>query len=118
MTIIVAVYCISIGALIAAWWVNSLRLGAWNRGDRAHSELALHLTGEFGTAAMLIVAGIALLLVGPNAGVIAGAALGMLLYTAIVSPGYFLNRHETPVVAMFAGLCVATIAALVALVLS
>ncbi len=48
-------YCIIAGARMALWWANDLRLGAWNRGDRTHGELALHLAAEFLTAAALAV---------------------------------------------------------------
>jgi hypothetical protein len=37
----------------------------------------------------------------------------MLLYTTIMSPGYFLARHELPVVGMFAVLLALTIASLI-----
>ena len=40
--------------------------------------------------------------------------LGMLLYTVIQSPGYFLARHERAPVVMFAVLALLTIAAIVA----
>jgi hypothetical protein len=61
----VAWYCIVIGGVMAGWWANDLRQGAWNRGDRTHGELALHLA-EFVTAALLIAAGAAWLAVGPG----------------------------------------------------
>ena len=40
-------------------------------------------------------------------------ALGMLLYTVIQSPGYFLARHELAPVVMFAVLALLTVAAIV-----
>ena len=55
----VAWYCICVGLLLAGWWANDLRRGAWNRGDRTHGELGLHLAGEFVTAGLLIAAGVA-----------------------------------------------------------
>jgi hypothetical protein len=39
----------------------------------------------------------------------------MLLYTTVVSPGYFLTRRELPLVAVFAVLVLLTAAALAAL---
>jgi hypothetical protein len=30
--IAVAWYCIVVGVLLAVWWANDLRRGAWNRG--------------------------------------------------------------------------------------
>jgi hypothetical protein len=38
--------------------------------------------------------------------------LGMLLYTVIVSPGYFLARRELPAAAMFAVLAALAVTAL------
>ena len=71
-------------AAVAVWrWSLSVRLGAWNRGDRTHGELALHLAAEF-----------------------------VLLYTVIVSPGYFLARRDLPVVGMFGILAALTVTAL------
>jgi hypothetical protein len=43
-------YCIVVGVLLAGVWANDLRRGAWNRGDRTHGELGLHLAAEFVTA--------------------------------------------------------------------
>jgi hypothetical protein len=43
--------------LLAAWWANHLRRGAWTRGDRTHGELGLHLTAEFVTAGLLLASG-------------------------------------------------------------
>ena len=78
-----------VGVLIAAWWANGLRLGAWNRGDRTHGELGLHLTAEFVTAVLLVASGAARLAAGSAADGLVAAGLGMLLYTVINSPGYF-----------------------------
>ncbi len=108
----VAWYCIIIGVLMAAWWANDLRLGAWNRGDRTHGELGLHLTAEFVTAGLLIGSGWAWLAVGAAADAWVAVGLGMLLYTVIVSPGYFLARREFSAVGMFGVLAALTVAAL------
>jgi hypothetical protein len=62
--IAVAWYCIVIGALLAVWWANDLRQGAWNWGDRTHGELGLHLAAEFVTAGLLIASGAACLVAG------------------------------------------------------
>ena len=45
---------------------------------------------------------------GSGAKALVAAGLGMLLYTVIVSPGYFLARREFPAVGMFGVLRVAT----------
>jgi hypothetical protein len=88
----VAWYCIVVGVLLAVVWANELRWGAWNRGDRTHGEPGLHLAGEFVTAGLLIASGAAWLITGfGSANALMAAGLGMLLYTVIVSPGYY--RH-------------------------
>lgn len=110
--IAVAWYCIVVGVLLAVWWANDLRRGAWNRGDRTHGELALHLAGELVTAGLLIGSGSAWLAAGSAADAWVAAGLGMLLYTVIVSPGYFLARGELPVVGMFGVLAALTVVAL------
>ena len=105
-------YCIVVGVLLALWWANDLRRGAWNRGDRTHGELGLHLAGESVTAGLLIASGAAWLVAGSGANALMAAGLGMLLYTVIVSPGYFLARRELPAVGMFAALVALTVTAL------
>ena len=105
-------YCIIVGAGMALWRANDLRQGAWNRGDRTHGELSLHLAAEFLTAGLLAAAGTAWLAAGPGMAPLVTAGLGMLLYTTIVSAGYFLARRELPVVGMFAVLAALTATAL------
>lgn len=108
----VAFYCLAVGLLMAGWWTQDVRRGAWSRGDRTHAELALHLVAEFVTASWLVASGAALLVAGPRAAAAAGVGLGMLLYTTIVSPGYFVARRELSVTGVFAGLVVLTTIAL------
>ncbi len=112
MKIAVAWYCIVVGVLLAVWWANDLRRGAWNRGDRTHGELGLHLAAEFVTAGLLIASGAAWLVAGSGANAAVAAGLGMLLYTVIASPGYFLARRELPAVGMFGVLAALTVTAL------
>jgi hypothetical protein len=113
MRTIVAWYAIAVGLLMAGWWTVELRGGALERPDRARVELGLHLLAEFATAAALVAGG-ALLLATDAAGLTL-VGLGMLLYTVIQSPGYFLARGEREPAAMFAILIAATLSALVVL---
>ncbi|HXZ73600.1 MAG TPA: hypothetical protein VEH31_22380 [Streptosporangiaceae bacterium] len=52
------------------------------------------------------------LAVGAAANAWVAAGLGMLLYTVIVSPGYFPARRELPAVGMFGVLAALTVSAL------
>ena len=105
-----AAYCLVVGALMVAWWGISIGTGALTRPDRSRAEIGLHLTAELVTAALLIAGGVTLLAHGTV--VVAATALGMLLYTVIASPGYFLARREWAPPIMFGFLTVLTLTAL------
>jgi hypothetical protein len=113
MRTVVAWYAIAVGLLMAGWWTVDLRAGALERPDRTRAELGLHLLAEFATAAALVAGGALLLTTGTAGLTLVG--LGMLLYTVIQSPGYFLARGEREPAVLFALLVVATLAALVVL---
>lgn len=61
------------------------------------------------TAAALLLGGLWLITAGQEGLALVG--LGMLLYTVVVSPGYFMARHEVAPAAMFAVLTVMTLCA-------
>jgi hypothetical protein len=109
MRTVVGWYAIVVGLLMTGWWAIDLRAGALDRPDRTRAELRLHLVAEFLTAGLLVVGGTLLLMAGTSG--VALVALGMLLYTVIQSPGYFLARGEREPAVMFAVLVVATLAA-------
>jgi hypothetical protein len=98
---------------MGGWWALDIRSGALRRPDRQPIEIGLHLAAELVTAALLVVGGIVTLTGGRT--VVLTLALGMLLYTVIQSPGYFLARREHAPVVMFAVLGVATVAAILAI---
>ena len=112
MITVISVYCIVVGLAMAAMWATDLRRGAWSRGDRSHAELALHLGAEFITAAWLIGGAAALFTFGRRAAPVIAVGMGMMLYTVVVSPGYFIARRELPAVGMFAALTLLTAAVL------
>ena len=96
---------------MVAWWAMDIRGGALTRPDRTRIEIGLHLVAELLTAALLVVGGVIVLTGGPA--IVALIALGMLLYTVIQSPGYFVARGEAGPVAMFAVLALTTVLAMV-----
>jgi hypothetical protein len=106
-------YAVAVGLLMLGWWTVDLRQGALERPDRSRMELGLHLVAEVATALTLVVGGV-LLLIDLAAGV-ALVGLGMLLYTVIQSPGYFLARGERAPAVLFLVLAGLTLAAIVAL---
>ncbi|RJS50015.1 MAG: hypothetical protein CIT03_00760 [Methanobacterium sp.] len=77
------------------------------------AEIVLHLIAEFSTAILLTIAGISLLYKkrsGYNLNLI---GLGMLIYTLILSPGYYIQKEEWFMVSFFALLLILSIIFLV-----
>lgn len=102
MSTLIGVVGVAIGALMIGQWATALARGSVPELRTRPAEIRLHLAAEFATAAVLIAGG--LLTIG---GMSVGSplllfAMGMLAYTAVVSPGYFLDRGERGPVAMFA----------------
>ncbi|MGB7876044.1 MAG: hypothetical protein WBL25_16805 [Anaerolineales bacterium] len=57
-------------------------------------RIKFHIAAEILTAASLLVAGIGLLISMPWATSLFLVAVGMLLYTSVVSPGYFAQQGQ------------------------
>jgi hypothetical protein len=112
MRAFLVVYSLVVAVLMVGWWGLDLRNGVLRRPDRRLAEIGLHLTAEFATAALLVVGSVSLAMGGPPT--LALVALGMLLYTVVQSPGYFLARRELAPAAMFGVLLVLTLSAIVA----
>ncbi len=99
---VAAVYCFFIGVSMIGMWSVFLSTGSVPEIDVKPAEIGLHLIAEFSTAIFLIIAALGLLTKkdwGFNAYLIAS---GLLTYTLIVSPGYYVTRDEIIFVAMFA----------------
>ncbi len=95
-------YLILVGVLMLAQWGFFLAVGAVPESKTEPVALAFHLVAEFATAVGLCVSGIFLLRRKPRAKNLALFAAGMLAYTTIVSPGYFAQLKQWPLVIMFA----------------
>jgi hypothetical protein len=65
-------------------------------------RIGFHIAGEMLTALLLIAAGVGLLWGWPMAPVVYLVAIGMLIYTAVVSPGYFAQRGQWAWLGIFA----------------
>lgn len=104
----VAWYAMVVGVLMIGQWTFFLAVGQVPELQTEPWRIAFHLLGEGVTAISLIVSGVALLRRTPWAREAAFAALGMLTYTVLVSPGYFAQSGEWPLVAMFGVLLILT----------
>jgi hypothetical protein len=95
-------FSIIIGVLMFGQWGFFLAAGAVPELVTEPVRIAFHLAAEFITAVCLVVSGIALLRGKPFAKGLGLFAAGLLAYTAIVSPGYFAQQGQWPLVGMFA----------------
>ena len=104
--VFVASYAIIVGLVMIAVWAVSIGKKQVPEFTTEPIRIGFHLAAEFTTAATLLASGLALLADTQWAIEIALVAMGMLLYTAIVSPGYFGQRGQWPMVTVFASLVV------------
>ena len=106
---IVAIYSLFIGILMIVMWGMFILTGQVPEMATKPAEIMLHLVAEFTTAILLICGGIGLLKkikIGYNLNLV---ALGMLLYTLIVSPGYYLQKGDWVFVGIFTLLFIVTL---------
>ncbi len=111
-------FALVVGVLMLAQWAFFLATGSVPEVRTAPIALGFHLAAEFVTALALIAAGILLLLRKPFGRLLGLVANGMLFYTVIVSPGYFAQRGEWPLVVMFSVLLVLALVSVAQLVRS
>jgi hypothetical protein len=109
-------YGIIVGLLMLAQWGFFLATGQAPELQSAPFQIYFHLAGEFVTAIGLVVAGIGLLTRRSWAVTLYLIMAGMLLYSVIVSPGYFAQQGQWLLVGMFAILLILALASIVRLV--
>jgi len=95
-------YGIGIGLLMIAQWTFSIVSGGVPEFVTAPWAIAFHLSAEFSTALMLIVGGLATLRSTSWGRAVLLIGLGMVIYSEIVSPGYYAQSGQWLFVGMFA----------------
>ncbi len=101
-----AAFSIIVGVGMIAQWSLSYFSGQIPELETERIRILFHIAAEFVTAVALILGGIGLL-VNPAWGVpLYLVAIGMLLYTAIVSPGYFAQKGQWVWLVIFGALIV------------
>jgi hypothetical protein len=109
-------YGVVVGVLMLGQWGFFLGTGQVPELQTEPYRIAFHLAGEFLTAIMLIVSGIGLLR-GKGWGVsLFLIAAGMVIYSVIVSPGYFAQSGQWLLVGMFAVLFILAVVSVFRLV--
>ncbi|HSR29683.1 MAG TPA: hypothetical protein VLY63_03890 [Anaerolineae bacterium] len=109
-----SVFAMVVGAGMIGQWLFFLATGQVPELKTEPYRIRFHLAAEFATAIALLVGGIALLTGQTWGRWFYLLAVGMLLYTVIVSPGYFAEKGQWAFVGMFA---IVLLLALVSIVL-
>ena len=95
-------YAIGVGILMIAQWTFSIVAGGVPEFQTEPWRIGFHLAAEFSTAVMLIMGGLAVLRAASWGRHILLIGLGMVIYSEIVSPGYFAQLGQWPMLGMFA----------------
>jgi len=95
-------YGILVGILMIAQWTFSILSGGVPEFGSSPWAIAFHLAAEMSTAVILVIGGIAMLRSIAWAKPILLLSLGMLIYSEIVSPGYFAQLGQWGPVIVFA----------------
>lgn len=101
-----------VGTCIAGMWIVFFASSAVPEVRTAPIALGFHLAAEALTAFTLVTSGVGLLLGTAAARQSYRVGIGMLLYTSIVSAGYFAQRGEWAFLGMFAVIVVLALFAL------
>jgi hypothetical protein len=95
-------YGIVIGFMMIAQWMFFINSGSVPELQSEPWRIAFHLAAELTAALALIVSGFATLKSAPWGRKALLVGLGMVIYSEIVSPGYFAQLGQWSLVAMFA----------------
>jgi len=106
-------FAIVVGILMLLMWSFFLFAGMVPELDSRPAEIILHLCAEFSTALALIVAGFLAFKSSGHRKWLYPLSIGMLLYTLIVSPGYYIQSGDYLFVVMFGSLIVLSIVSLI-----
>ena len=109
-------YGVVVGLLMLGMWSFFLLTSQVPELQTEPYRISFHLAAEFTTAICLIIGGIYLIRNQPRAKPLYFIASGMVLYSLIVSPGYYAQQSQWGFVVMFIVLAALTIVSVVGLV--
>lgn len=111
-----SIFAILVGSMMIGWWLLSYVRRQIPDLETEPYAIGFHLAGEFATAITMVIAGIGLWVDQSWGNWLFLVAAGMLTYTVIVSPGYFIQRGRWPLAIMFALLLAASIISIALLI--
>ncbi|MHA2065595.1 MAG: hypothetical protein ACXABY_14565 [Candidatus Thorarchaeota archaeon] len=112
-TKIATIYSFIIGIAMIAMWTIFLLTGQVPELQTEPARIIMHLAAEFTTAFVLIIGGYGLLTNRTWGVRFHQFSLGMLMYTLIVSPGYYLQLGDIAMVGMFGTMFLLTLIVLI-----
>jgi hypothetical protein len=95
-------YGIVVGVLMIVQWLFSIVTGGVPEFQTEPWRIGFHLAAEFATAIALIVGGIGSIQSKSWGVPVLMTAIGMVIYSEIVSPGYFAQQGQWGMLVMFA----------------
>ncbi|MEA3334740.1 MAG: hypothetical protein U9R25_02450 [Chloroflexota bacterium] len=111
-----AVFALIVGISMIGMWSFLLLTKQVPELETEPLHIRFHIAAEFVTAIALVAGGVGLLTGQSWSQWLYLVAIGMLFYTVIVSPGYYAEKDEWPIVAMFAVILVLALASLVLII--
>lgn len=112
-TRIASIYSFIIGISMIAMWSTFLLSGQVPELQTEPARIFMHLVAEYTTAFVLIIGGYGLLAKKGWSIRFHQFSLGMLMYTLIVSPGYYLQLGDMAMVGMFVTMLILTLIILI-----
>ena len=97
-----SIYAVAVGALMFIMWSFFIVSGQVPEFQTKPAEILLHIVAEMLTALLLLVSGVLVLRRITWGNLTLLVAIGMLFYTMIVSPGYYIQNGTGAFVVMFA----------------
>lgn len=104
-------YAIFVGVLLILQWTLLFLSGSVPEFETEPWAIAFHLTAEMGMAAVLLVGAVAALRHKPWATSVLLVGMGMVIYSAVNSPGYYAQLGQWGFVLMFTAVLAAAVLA-------
>lgn len=108
-----AVFALIVGIGMIGLWSFLLLTKQVPELETEPLRIRFHIAAEFVTAVVLVAGGIGLLNGQSWSQWLYLVAIGMLFYTVIVNPGYYVEKGEWPFVGMFAVILILALTSLV-----
>ena len=110
---LLSIYSFVMGIAMIGMWTMFLLTGQVPELQTEPARIIMHLAAEFTTAFVLIIGGYALLVKKEWGMRLHQSSLGMLMYTLIVRPGYYLQLGDVAMVSMFGVMFILTLIILI-----